>query len=54
MHTYIYIHISEIAFKIIFVNSDLTYIFLVCLNRNERQIIMSLKDFKKYIFILRE
>ena len=37
-----------------FGNSKLNYIFLVCLNRDERQIITSFKDFKKYIFIFSE
>ena len=37
-----------------FANSKLTYIFSVCLNRDERQITMSFKDFKKYIFIFRK
>ena len=35
-------------------NSKLTYIFLVCLNRDEKQITKSFKEFKKYIFILRK
>ena len=30
-------------------NSKLTYIFSVCLNRDARQITTSFKDFKKYI-----
>ena len=33
-----------------FANSNLTYIFSVCLNKNERQITMSFEDFK-YIYI---
>ena len=35
-------------------NSKLTYIFSVCIIRDERQITTSFKDFKKYIFIFRK
>ena len=42
--------LSEIVFKAtFFANSKLTCIFSVCLNRDEKQITTSFKDFKKYI-----
>ena len=37
-----------------FANSKLTYIFMVCLNSDERQITTSFKGFKKDVFIIRK
>ena len=38
--------------NIFFANSELTFIFLVCLNREERKITTSFRHFKKYILYL--